>query len=198
MLVAPRWQPVQTQLKGCKKFYMWMLQTLYITESFKVLVLHRECPWSPMDRIKAFKWSPEFNGKETLAWWWSNPALSCFQQLNPHNPALKRNLLPSTSRKRLETLYTTQISKSRNSLLPFTVLHSWENQFLGKLVRSPGSLRRRKGSWAPEEETGIWSSQGREMDNFCFSLSLELMIVKQNNSSCSRICFSLNSVPMII
>ena len=31
-----------------------------------------------------------------------------------------------------------------------------------------------------------------------FSLSPELMITKQNNSSRSRMCFSLNSVPMII
>ena len=30
------------------------------------------------------------------------------------------------------------------------------------------------------------------------SLSPELMITKQNNSSCSRICFSLSSVPMFI
>ena len=73
-------------------------------------------------------------------------------------------------RKRLETLYTAQISKSRSSLLPFTVLHSWESQFLGKMIRSPGSLRRRKGFRALEEEIGIWSSQGREKDkkNFFF------------------------------
>ena len=102
-------------------------------------------------------------------------------------------------RKRLETLYTAQISKSRNSLLPFRVLHSWESQFLGKMIRSPGSLRRRKGSRALEEEIGIWSSQGREKGKiFFFSLSPELMTAQQNNLSCSRICFSLNSVPMII
>ena len=124
-----------------------------------------------MDGIKVIKWSrhyvPEFNRKETPGLRWSNPALSCFQQLYPHNPVPKRNLLPSTSRKRLETLYTAQISRSRNSLLPFRVLHSWESQFLDKLLRSPGSLRRRKGFWALEE-IGIWSSQGREKDNFFF------------------------------
>ena len=173
-----------------------------LTETFKVLVLYRGCPWSPMDGIKVIKWSrhyvPEFNRKETPGLRWSNPALSCFQQLYPHNPVPKRNLLPSTSRKRLETLYTAQISRSRNSLLPFRVLHSWESQFLDKLLRSPGSLRRRKGFWALEE-IGIWSSQGREKDNFFFfSLSPELMTAQQNNFSCSRICFSLNSIPVII
>ena len=68
-----------------------------------------------------------------------------------------------------------------------TVTKSWENKFLGRLIRSPGSLRRREGSGAFKEETGIWSSQGGKKDIFstlfCFS--------QYNNVSCSRTCFSL-------
>ena len=64
-----------------------------------------------------------------------------------------------------------------------------------------------KNSGVPEEEGGVWGSQGgdrglefsrrRKGQTFC-SLSPELMIAQQNNSSCSRICSALNSVPMII
>ena len=35
----------------------------------------------------------------------------------------------------------------------------WKSQFLGRLIRSLGSLRRRKGSGAPKEEIGVWNSQ---------------------------------------
>ena len=45
---------------------------------------------------------------------------------------------------------------------------SSESQFLGRLIRNPGSPRRRKGSRALEEEIGIWSSQGREKDKKIF------------------------------
>ena len=38
----------------------------------------------------------------------------------------------------------------------------------GRLIRSLGSPRRRKGSRALEEEIGVWSSQGGEKDNFLF------------------------------
>ena len=34
------------------------------------------------------------------------------------------------------------------------------SQFLGRLIRSPGSLRRRKGSGALKAEIGVWNSQG--------------------------------------
>ena len=37
-----------------------------------------------------------------------------------------------------------------------------ENQFLGRLIRSPGSLRRRKGSEALEKEKWIWGSHGEK------------------------------------
>ena len=40
-------------------------------------------------------------------------------------------------------------------------LPNWESQFLGRLIRSLGSLRRREGSGVLEEEIGVWNSQGR-------------------------------------
>ena len=60
------------------------------------------------------------------------------------------------------------------------------------------------------KEEGVQGSLGGERDKLfflhsfvlvhkpLFSLSPELMIIKQNNSCCSRLCFSLNSVLMII
>ena len=75
------------------------------------------------------------------------------------------------------------------------------SQFLGRLIRSPGSLRRRKGSGALREEIGVWNSRGEGQFFFpmflrlshikvCFwffvclffSLSPELMIMQQNSS----------------
>ena len=44
----------------------------------------------------------------------------------------------------------------------------WESQFLGRLIRSPGSLRRRKGSRALKREKGVRVSQGREKDKHFF------------------------------
>ena len=71
-------------------------------------------------------------------------------------------------------------------------LPNWESQFLGRLIRSLGSLRRKKGSGALKEELGVWNSQ-EEKDKqlsfsstflslshikHLFSLSLELMITQ--------------------
>ena len=54
----------------------------------------------------------------------------------------------------------------------------WESQFLGTLIRSPGSLwMRRKGSGALEEEINVWNSQGGGKDKvffFFFSTFLSL------------------------
>ena len=50
----------------------------------------------------------------------------------------------------------------------------WESQFLGRLIRSPVSSRRRKGSRALEKEKGVGVSQGGEKDKhfflYCFVL----------------------------
>ena len=43
-----------------------------------------------------------------------------------------------------------------------------EGQFLGRLIRSPGSLRRREESRTLEEEIGVWNSQGRGKDKCIF------------------------------
>ena len=48
-----------------------------------------------------------------------------------------------------------------------------ESQFLGRSIRSPGALRRRRrrrreGSGAPEEERGVWGSQGGGKDSFIY------------------------------
>ena len=48
-----------------------------------------------------------------------------------------------------------------------TVLQLWhpcfgESQFLGRLIRSHGFLRRRKGSGALKKEKGVWDSQGEK------------------------------------
>ena len=55
-----------------------------------------------------------------------------------------------------------------------------ESQFLGRLIRSPGSLRRRKGSGALKEEIGVWNSQGGGKDKhfFVFSTFLSLGHIK--------------------
>ena len=46
------------------------------------------------------------------------------------------------------------------------------SQFLGRLRRSPGSSRRRKGSGALKEEIGLWNSQGGGKDKCLFLFSL--------------------------
>ena len=48
------------------------------------------------------------------------------------------------------------------------LLFLWESQFLGRLIRSPGSLRRWKGSGALKEEIGVWNSQGGVKDKYLF------------------------------
>ena len=51
---------------------------------------------------------------------------------------------------------------------PVWVVWLMLGQFLGRLIRSLGSLRRREGSEALKEEIGVWSSQGREKDKGFF------------------------------
>jgi len=46
-----------------------------------------------------------------------------------------------------------------------------ESQFLGRLIRSPRSLRWRKGSGALEVEIGIWGFQGEGKDKLFFSFT---------------------------
>ena len=48
----------------------------------------------------------------------------------------------------------------------------WKIQFLGRLIRSPGSPKRRKGSGALKEEIGVWNSQGVGKDKLFFSTFL--------------------------
>ena len=79
------------------------------------------------------------------------------------------------------------------------------------LLKGKGGMRESiprqvdKKSGIPKEEKGVWSPQGgerglgfsrRRKGQTFFSLSPELMIAQQNNSSYSRIYFPLNSVPM--
>ena len=56
------------------------------------------------------------------------------------------------------------------SLIFYMLSHHFlnESQFLDRLIRSPGSSRRRKGSGAPKER-GVQDSQGGEKDK-CFFL----------------------------
>ena len=61
----------------------------------------------------------------------------------------------------------------------------WESQFPGRLIKSPGSLRRRVAPGIPEEKQGVWGSQGGKKDNFFFSALLCLQF------SCSIISDSL-------
>ena len=44
----------------------------------------------------------------------------------------------------------------------------WESQFLGRLIRSPGSPRRREGSGPLKEKIGVWNSQGGVKDKCLF------------------------------
>ena len=69
----------------------------------------------------------------------------------------------------------------------WNIHHNWESQFLGRLLRSPGSPRRRKGSGALKKKKGVWGSQG-EKDKLFFPTSL--CGSQYNNVACSRTCFS--------
>ena len=67
----------------------------------------------------------------------------------------------------------------------------WESHFLGRLIRSPGSLRRRKWSGILKAEIGVWGSQGGGKDkHFFFSTFLNLSHIEQ--------FFSLSPELMII
>ena len=58
-----------------------------------------------------------------------------------------------------------------------TLLHYWESQFLGRLIRSLGSSRR-EGSGALEEEIGVWNSRGGNDKLFFSSTFLSLSHIK--------------------
>ena len=51
---------------------------------------------------------------------------------------------------------------------------SFSNQFLGRLIRSPGSPRRRKGSGSFKVEIGVWNSQEGGRDKLFLSTFLSL------------------------
>ena len=75
---------------------------------------------------------------------------------------------------------------------------SSESQFLGRLIRNPGSPRRRKGSGVLKDEIVVWSSQGGEKHKIFFFFKPRADDCTEKNSSCSRICFCLNTVPTTI
>ena len=65
-----------------------------------------------------------------------------------------------------------------------------ESQFLDRLIRSPGSLRKREGSGTLKAKIGVWGSQGGEKDkHFLFSTFLSLSHIER--------FFSLSPEPMI-
>ena len=54
---------------------------------------------------------------------------------------------------------------------------TWESQFLGRLIRSSGSPRRKKGSGVLKVEIGgVWNSQGGEKDNVVFPLHCLVLV----------------------
>ena len=63
---------------------------------------------------------------------------------------------------------------------------SWESQFLGRLIRSSGFLRTRKGFRALEKEKGVWTSQGEKDKPWflhCFVLVNIIMYLAWGNVS---------------
>ena len=48
----------------------------------------------------------------------------------------------------------------------------WESHFPGRLIKSPGSPRRREAPGIPEEKQGVWGSQGEEKDIFFSYIAL--------------------------
>ena len=76
------------------------------------------------------------------------------------------------------TVWATREARRATNLSFFPLYHckrfsnntslNWESQFLGRLIRSPGSLRRTKGSGVLKEEIGVWNSQGGGMDSLLF------------------------------
>ena len=65
-----------------------------------------------------------------------------------------------------------------------------ESQLLGRLIKSPGTPRRRKESGALEKEKRVWDSQGGEKDKH-FIFPILLCLSQYNNVPCSRM-FLLN------
>ena len=57
-----------------------------------------------------------------------------------------------------DTTLMAEVEEEQNS--PLMEMKEWDSQFLGMLIRSLGSPRRRKGSRALKEEIGVWNSQG--------------------------------------
>ena len=62
----------------------------------------------------------------------------------------------------------------------------WEGVWGPQGGRGPGPLRGEKGSGAPEEEIGVWSSQGGEKAKGFFLYCFVLVSI----ASCLRTCFS--------
>ena len=62
--------------------------------------------------------------------------------------------------------------------IPWRRAWQLESQFLGRLIRSPGLLRRREGSGALKVEIGVWNSQGGGKKSFFFSTFLSLSHIK--------------------
>ena len=62
-----------------------------------------------------------------------------------------------------------------------------ESYFLCRLIRRPGSPKRRKESGALGKEKGVWNSQGEKDKHF---LSTCVCLSQYNNVCCSRTCFS--------
>ena len=76
--------------------------------------------------------------------------------------------------------------------------HSMRESIARYVDKKSGVPEEERKVWGSQEGHRVWSSQGGKKDRlfFFFSLGPELKISQQNNSSCSRICFSLNSVKL--
>ena len=79
------------------------------------------------------------------------------------------------------------IYNSNHYAIHFKLTRYWESQFLGRLIRSSGFPRRRKGCGALEGEMGVCNSQGGENDKSLFPLhSLVLVNYTTQFKLCTR------------
>ena len=72
---------------------------------------------------------------------------------------------------------------------------NWESRFLGRLIRSPGFPRRRKGDpepWRRRKESGALKEKRTKF------ISTLLCLSQHNNVSCWRTCFSLTRIFWLI
>ena len=152
----------------CSKFFKLGFSSMW-TKNFQMFKLDLEKAEEPEIKLPAYgnhgSWRKQGNSRKTSALLTTLRPLTCVDQTND-GKFLKRWVYQTTLPVSWETcmwLKKQQLQLDMEQWTGSKLGKEWESQFLSRLIKSPGPLRR-KGSRPLEKEKGVPGSQGGKKD----------------------------------